>query len=204
MRAFEQACDRFVSDMGNSQGTALRRGTLTFLKSVRSRTKQSPKMVPLKDVVKFDGRFTGEPNYITPKGHKQKSLHRWTIYRHGGERLTAKTYPAQSRADARKRFGRISQWGLAKKSWGWFMKAMFGNAEPQGNPRAKIDGRMVEHEMRKIYEGTPGVEITLTNRLDYIRAALEPGAMVGAMRAATNQINGYLDKAAKDGARRFG
>jgi hypothetical protein len=179
--------------LGNSQAVAIRRGTIALVRGLRARTTRAKRQAPLKDVTRYDGPG---PHYITPKGKNQKSQHRWAIKRRGGQ--DAKTYvkPADTRAEARSRFGQYTRWGLARHSWGWFMKALFKRGElTGGNPKTKIDGRMAEGYLREIVTGTnPRVEVLIVNKLDYIREALPEAALSDAMAAATRYIDGQIDK----------
>lgn len=193
---FLRACDRYKDELGNSQAVAIRRGTIALVKSLRARTAKAEKMAPTSDVTRYDGRWEGKPNYITPKGKGQKAQHRFAIHRYGGNRAKTFVKPADSRADARRRFGKYTRYGLARLSWGWFMKALFNRSVPdEKNPKAKIDGRMTEGYLREIVTGqNPRVEVLIANKLDYIRDALPPGALEEAMTAATNSINAQIDR----------
>ena len=193
IRDFARACDRYRDELGNSQAVAIRRGTIALVKGLRARTAKAKRQAPLKDVTRYDGPG---PKYITPKGKKQKPMPRWAIRRRGGQ--DAKTYvkPAKTRAEARRKGGQYTRWGLAKHSWGWFMKALFKRAEQTGgNPKTKIEPRMAEGYLREIVMGTIlRVEALIVNKLDYIREALPEAALSDAMAAATRYIDGQIDK----------
>lgn len=193
IRDFARACDRYRDELGNSQAVAIRRGVIALVRGLRARTAKAKRQAPLKDVTRYDGPG---PKYITPKGKKQKPLPRWAIRRRGGQ--DAKTYvkPAETRAEARRKGGQYTRWGLAKHSWGWFMKALFKRAEQTGgNPATKIDPRMTEGYLREIVTGTnPRVEVLIVNKLDYINDALPASALNDAMAAATRYIDGQIDK----------
>ena len=133
-----------------------------------------------------------------------KSPHRWAIHRHAGERAKVYVKPADSRAEARRRFAKYTRWGLARKSWGWFMKTLFRRSMSSQNPRAKIDGRMVDGFLREVETGAnPRVEVLIVNKLDYIRSALAENAFEESMRKATNRINGLLDRRLLEAGRDF-
>lgn len=193
VRDFTRACDRYRDELGNTQAAAIRRGTIALIKGLRARTAKAKRQAPLKDVTRYDGPG---PHWITPKGKGQKAQHRWAIKRRGGQ--DAKTYvkPADTRAEARRRFAQYTRWGLARHSWGWFMKALFKRAEQTGgNPKTKIEPRMAEGHLREIVTGTsPRVEVLIVNKLDYIREALPEAALTDAMTAATRYIDGQIDK----------
>ena len=193
IRDFTRACDRYRDELGNTQAAAIRRGTIALVKGLRAQTAKAKRQAPLKDVTRYDGPG---PKYITPKGKKQKPMPRWSIRRRGGQ--DAKTYvkPAKTRAEARRKGGQYTRWGLAKHSWGWFMKALFKRAEQTGgNPKTKIEPRMAEGYLREIVTGTIlRVEVLIVNKLDYIREALPDAALTDAMAAATRYIDGQIDK----------
>lgn len=193
LRDFQRAFTRYRDELGNSQAVAVRRGTIALIRGLRARTAKAKKIAPLSDVTRYDGPG---PKYITPKGKNQKSLPRWKIVRRGGADKWAYVKPADTRADARRRFAKYTRWGLAKHSWGWFMHALFRRAEQTGgNPKTKIDGRMTEGYLREIVSGpNPRVEVLIVNKLDYITEALPPTALSDAMTAATRYIDGQIDR----------
>ena len=201
VRDFTRACGRYREALGNSQSVAIRRGTIALVKGLRARTVKAKRQAPLKDVTKYDGPG---PHYITPKGKNQKAQHRWAIRRRGGQDVKFYTKPYKpkpdddlitSKAAARDKWAQYTRWGLAKHSWGWFMKALFKRSEQTGgNPKTKIDPRMVEGYRRETVTGTnPRVEILIVNKLDYIRKALPEAALADAMAAATRYIDGQID-----------
>ena len=191
IRDFTRACDRYRTEVGNSQAVAIRRGTIALIKGLRARTIKSKKQAPLKDVTRYRGPV---PQYITPKGGG-KSMPRWAIRRRGGKDERVYVYTAETRQEARKH-GKYTRWGLARHSWGWFMKALFNRPEQTGgNPATKIDARMTEGHLREIVTGkAPRVEVLIVNKLDYIREALPETALAEAMNAATRYIDGQIDK----------
>lgn len=193
LREFHRAFGRYRDELGNSQRVAVRRGTVALIRGLRARTAKSKKMAPLRDVKKYEGPG---PKYITPKGKNQKPQRRWEIRRHAGKDERRYVYAAESRADARRTHGKYTRWGLAKHSWGWFMKALFKRAEQTGgNPATRIDPRMTEGYLREVVTGTnPRVEVLIVNKLDYINDALPASALSAAMSAATRYIDGQIDK----------
>lgn len=189
---FMRACSRYTDELGNTQRTAIRRGTIALVKSLRARTAKSKKQAPVADITRAD-----KPRYITPKGNHQKSQPAWMIRRHVGDKGERHyIHTADTRAEARKKFAQYTKFGLAKLSWGWFMKTLFNRAIPgeSANPRAQIDSRMTEGHLLERGSGNGRVvEVLLVNKLDYITAALPSGALEDSMRAATNSINKQID-----------
>ena len=191
INAFARSCIRYRDELGNSQSVAIRRGTIALVKGLRARTIRSKKQAPTNDVQRCE-----KPRYLTPKGKGQRAVPAWKVKRHGGSDTRYYTHAAESRAEARRRFGKYTRWGLAKHSWGWFMKTLFNRAElASGNPATKIDDRMAEGHLREVVTGSnPHIEVLIVNKLDYIRKALPPNALAEAMAAATRYINGQIDK----------
>lgn len=228
IKAFMDALARYETATKRSMKDAVRSATIDLVRSLRARTRKSPKAVPRIEIAK---------SYQTPKwirnSHGGKPIRRMSIIRwakgenylaqryvYGGECFSAlrrrvvrrkgKLYnspvvlkirpfsEAQMRTDAQRVYGRIRNWGLAKKSWGWFMKSLFHASMQDENPRAKIDGRMVDAQKR---ESDTEYSVVLVNRLEYIREAMLPGAMSIALRKATNLINHKIESGLR--SRRF-
>ena len=114
--------------------------------------------------------------------------------------------------EARHRFGGIRQWGLAKKSWGWFMKSLFGKSAQDENPKALIKPSVVDGGINEFRETLPDgtvdasapirCDIDIVNRLEYIRKAMPPGTLAVAVQKATNSINHKIGEGLR--SRRFG
>lgn len=203
IKEFLKACDRYRDKLGNTQAVAMRRGIINLIKSFRHQTPKAKKLAPVSHIHRTspaDGVA-----YITPKGHKQKPMPRWVVVRRGGpdKRVYIKPYkpkngdaPVTTRGEARRKWGQYTRWGLAKKSWGWFMHALFNRANPEhANPKAKVDGRMTEGFLREIVTGgKPRVECLIVNKLDYIRDILPSYAIEGAMLKAIKSITAQIDE----------
>ena len=149
--------------------------------------------------MKAFGKYTGDgPHYITPKSglFKGVPLHRWTMDGYKKHQPHTFVYAAESKRDAWQRHGRIKRHGLAKRSWGWFMKALFNRADGDNGGRLKIDGRMVEGGIREIVTGTsPLIEVNIINKMDYISEALSDSDLSAALSAANDSLLWQLNKA---------
>ncbi len=191
VQAFQKAFNRYRDELGNSQKVAVRRGTIALIRGLRARTAKAKKQAPLRDVQRSE-----KPRYLTPKGRNQISKPAWRILRHNDKGAKWYIHAADTRAEARAKHAQYTKWGLARKSWGWFMHALFNRNNPESaNPKAKIDSRMTEGYIREIVTGVnPRVEVLIVNKLDYIRAAIPEGALSVAMSKATNSINAQIDK----------
>lgn len=217
IKAFMDALARYETATKRSMKDAVRSATIDLVRSLRAKTRKAPKIVP-----RDDARWgESDPKYITAKdgrqfrrvvitwwahGTSRNSVH-WQLVRtkyrsrrtkRGGvSESWSEATPAMLR-EARQRFGGIRNWGLAKKSWGWFMKSLFHASMQDENPRAKIDSRMVDAQKR---ESDTEYSVVLVNRLEYIRKAMPPGAMSIALRKATNLINHKIESGLR--SRRF-
>ena len=197
LRVFREYMTRFQEDVGMSQSAACRRCTIALLKSLRARTKKAKKRRPLKSVRKYDGPG---PHYITPKSgsYRGTALHRYTMDGYKRHQPHTFIYAAESRRDAWERHGGIRRYGLAKRSWGWFMKSLFrryGEDEAVSGGRITIDGRMVEGGIREFLTGrNPRTEITIVNKLDYISQALDERELSAAVSAANDSLLFLLNK----------
>lgn len=218
VKAFTDALKRYEKETQRDMRGAVRSATLDLLRSLRARTRRAPKVVPRGDV-----RWGEEtPKYYTGKkdgkvyrrvvvtrwfkGKRSQHVH-WqevrTKYRsrktrNGISESWSEATPAMLR-EARQTFGRIRQWGLAEKSWGWFMRALFQQSVKDENQHARIRSGMVDKAM---VERDGSVSITIVNKLDYIRKALKPGALSSSLRAAANSINKKITAGLR--SRRFG
>lgn len=228
---FVKALSRYQKETQRDMREALRSATIDLVKSLRARTRKAPKVVPREDV-----RWGEEtPKYYTGKkdgkvyrrvvvtrwfGGKRKQFVHWqevrTKYRsrktrNGISESWSEATPAMLR-EARQRFGVVRMWGLAKKSWGWFMHSLFKTATQDENPKAVLTRRMVDGGITEKREPLPDgtidlqapikCEITLVNKLEYIRKALQPGALAMSVQKATNYIRGKIESGVR--SRKFG
>lgn len=231
---FTAALSRYQAETQRDMRSALRSATIDLVKSLRAQTRKAPKVVPRADVRWGES----DPKYITGRDGRQfrrvvvsrwssgsrKQYVHWQLVqkkyrtrmgmRNGnwqGIVKASEATPAMLR-EARNRFGGIRQWGLAKKSWGWFMKSLFHQSMQDENPKALVKPSMVSGGIQEFREALPDgtvdssapirCDIDIVNRLDYIRKAMPPGAVAIAVQRATNSIN----KKVTDGlrSRRFG
>jgi hypothetical protein len=214
IRDFVDALTEFQKKTGRDLRGALRSAAIDLVKSLRARTRKSKKIVDRSDVSK---------SYLQPKwifrGNSGKPLRRMQIIRwsdgsnylvhryvYGGEYvagprggLRIRQYTdAHMRKEAREVYGKIRNWGLAKKSWGWFMKSLFKKSMQDENPKAVLNSRMVDGGILETHEVLPDGTVDRTapvrcvidiiNKLEYIRDAMPPGVIATAVQKATNLI----------------
>ena len=232
---FVKALSRYQAETQRDMRGALRSAAIDLVKSLRARTRKAPKIVPREDVRWGES----DPKYITgTKGRAKGMLFRRVVVKRwflGKQNTRVKWQPVkmayhgrrtkgggvseswtEAKAimlrEARYRFGGIRKWGLAKKSWGWFMKSLFGTSVQDENPKALVKPSMVDGGIQEYHETLPDgtvdqsapmrCDIDIVNRLDYIRKALVPGALAVAVQKATNSINHKIDEGLR--SRRFG
>lgn len=190
VRGFVAAFTRYKDDIGNSQANAIRRGTIALIKSLRARTPATKKRIPRRAVQK--GANTKGQRYFRVNGHE---YHWFEVNRLTAKGYKTKHYLGDSATEVWRERGGIYRNKLAKKSWGHFMKLLFGRAAPNDNPNAKITDEMAHGYFREIVTGpNPRVDCLIVNELDYITKALTPDQLDDAMRAATAYINGQIDR----------
>ena len=227
---FVKALSRYQAETQRDMRGAIRSATIDLVKSLRALTRKAPKVVPREDV-----RFgESDPKYITGKdgrqfrrvvvsrwsaGKRKQSVHWQFVQTRYRSRKTARGVSeswteakATMLREARYRFGGIRQWGLAKKSWGWFMKSLFGKSTQDENPKALIKPSMVDGGIQEFRETLPDgtvdssapirCDIDIVNRLGYIKKAMPPGALAVAVQKATNSINHKISEGLR--SRRFG
>lgn len=199
--------ERVEKETPGRLATELKRAAIYICTSLRARTKKAPKRIPRADV--RWGR--SDPQYIIgSKGKAKGKLLRRTVvnrYRNGvkgnivkwklldGDPQTTRATSADLSA-AWKRFGSITRHGLAKKSWGWVMKEIY-NGAPAGDiswKRTKGERRDPRQFVRGLFRRTAGGAFAqIHNALDYIFAAVAPGAVDQSVEAAANRLEHNID-----------
>ena len=225
---FVKALARYQRETQRDMRSALRSATIDLLRSLRARTRKSKKFIDRLEISK---------SYLAPKwikrGHSGRPLRRmqlirwgrgtnWLDHRYvyggeyvrgpkGGQRVRPYS-EAQMRKEARQNYGQIRNWGLAKKSWGWFMKSLFRQSMQDENPKALIKPSMVDGGIQEFRETLPDgtvdasapirCDIDIVNRLGYIKKAMPPGTLAVAVQKATNSINHKISDGLR--SRKFG
>lgn len=224
---FIKALSRYQRETQRDMRSALRSVTIDLIRSLRARTRRSRKFIERMEISK---------SYLPPKwikrGHSGRPLRRMQLIRWGngtnwldhryvyggeyvrGPRGGQRVRPfseAQMRKEAQRNYGQIRNWGLAKKSWGWFMKSLFRQSMQDENPKAVITPGMVDGGITELREVLPDgtvdtsapirCDIDIVNKLKYIRSAMPPGVFAIAVQKATNIINKKIESGLR--SRRF-
>ena len=191
-----------------------RRAALYICKSLKARTRKAPKKIRAKERAAYPSVVP--PKYIHSNSSHHRLLRRWTLVRKKGTpdvyakhyyvytnarrakngRMIGKNNAAEKR-ELIEQHGGISRHGLAKKSWGWVAKEIYA-ASSMGNlswKRTKGERRDPRQYVKGEHKATAsGAFARILNRLDYIRAALKPGAVTEAINAATNRLEHNIRK----------
>lgn len=196
-----------------------RRAALYICQSLKSRTKVAPKRIRPRE---YSANISAvPPKYIHSNSAHHKLLRRWTLARKVGTpdaytnhyyiytkahrakngRMIGKNQ-TEERRELLRLHGGIRRAGLAKKSWGWIAQRIY-NAEAVGDlswKRSRGERRDPRQYVNGIFTAMQdGAEAVLSNRLDYILAALQPGALDTAITAAANRlehnIRNHLERA---------
>ena len=207
---------------------ALRSATIDLCRSLRARTRKSKKFVERLEINKSDN-----PPKRIAKGNAGRPLRRMAIarYAHGklyfdhrfvysgearanakGKRRFTEYSLARLRREAQVNYGHIRNWGLAKKSWGWFMHSLFKTATQDENPKAVLTKRMVDGGMTEKREQLPDgtidlqapikCDILIVNKIEYMRKAMPAGVLAIAVQKATNSIRKKIESGLH--SRKFG
>lgn len=227
---FVKALARYQRETQRDMRDAVRSATIDLVKSLRKQTKKAPRLVPAKafrlgrsDPQYLTTKVHGlQRRMVMKRFPPRKDFVFWQPVRTVYKRRTlknggiAESWKQQSEAqlirEARQQWGKIWNWGLAKQTWGWFMWRLF-NLSDKGfiNPRVNITHKHVGGGIQETREPLPDgtidlqapirCEITIINRVRYMRRALPPGAIEIAVQKATNSINHKIDSGLK--SRRF-
>ena len=191
-----------------------RRAALYICKSLKARTRKAPEKIRAKERGAYPSVVP--PKYIHSNSSHHRLLRRWTLVRKKGTpdvyakhyyvytnarrakngRMIGKNNAAEKR-ELIEKHGGISRHGLAKKSWGWVAKEIYA-ASSMGDlswKRTKGERRDPRQYVKGEHKATAsGAFARILNRLDYIRAALKPGAVTEAISAATNRLEHNIRK----------
>ena len=210
----ENLLRRVAKESPQRLATETRRAALYICKSLKARTKKAPKKIPPKERGAYPSVVP--PKYIHSNSKGHPLLRRWTLVRkRGTPDVYAKHYYVYTKAHrgkngrmigknnaAEKRelieqHGGIRRHGLAKKSWGWVAKEIYA-ASSMGDlswKRTKGERRDPRQYVKGEHKPTAsGAFARIFNSLDYIRAAMKPGAEFKAVNAAAKSLEHNIRK----------
>lgn len=198
---------RIRREMPRRLASETRRAAIYICQSLRSRTKVAPKRIRKSE---YEASIsTVPPKYIHSNSAHRRLLRRWTLTRKLGtpEQYTYHHYVYTDRhlgkggrmvggnrsAELREliqQHGGIPRAGLAKQSWGWAMKQIHGGASADFTwKRRRGDRRDPRQYVKGVFrKAMDGAFALIHNGLDYVGAALQPGAVTEAINAATKRM----------------
>lgn len=185
-----------------------RRAALYICQGLKKRTLQAPKRIRPRE--RAANISAVPPKYIHSNSAGRPLLRRWTLarklgtpdayarhyyvytdrHRGKGGRMVGGSVAAERR-ELLEEHGGIRRAGLARKSWGWVAKEIYA-ASNMGDlswKRTKGERRDPRQYVKGEHKATAsGAFARILNRLDYIRAALKPGALDEAVNAAAKRL----------------
>lgn len=212
---------RVAAETPKRLGKEVQRAGIYICKAFKSRTKISPKKIP-------PSEYRAEPSPNPPRyAHSNSADHRllrrWRLTRKLGTpaenthdyfvytdarrgkngKMVGKNAAAEKR-ELLRLHGQIARRGLARKSWGWVAKGIYGGrAAGMGDlswKRRPRDRRDPRDWVRGIFAnlGTAS-SVQLLNKLDYALDALPPAALnegiTAAVKRLEHNINHQLERA---------
>jgi hypothetical protein len=193
MALMQKQIQRRMADLGDTPETAIRVGFIAAMRSMQASTKVAPRRRKVRNPSRESGarklRMENNRLFIAEgidrkNGGVPKNILIWAP-----DLATAKLSPKAT----------IKKWGLAKSSWGWAMRDLFGG-QAQGS-RSGISQPAGSVAVSKIIDrGSGYAEATVQNKLDYISHALSGGrgpAVSTALARAAGAMKGRIDQAIK-------
>ncbi len=206
MRVQREAPERLASET--------RRAAIYICQSLRARTKKAPKRARQSEMLAVPSPVP--PRYIHSNSAGHRLLRRWQLtrkvgtpdqytkqhyvytnaHRGKGGKMVGKSTGAERR-ELFRLHGGISRSGLAKKSWGWVMKQIYNGADAgdMSWKRTKRERRDPRQYVKGLFTRfKTGATAQIRNSLDYILAALKPGALREAIDAAAKRLEFNISK----------
>lgn len=197
--------------------TETRRAALYICQALKKRTKKAPKRIR-------KGEYNATPSpkpprYIHARGSGKPLLRRWRLTRKAGTpdayskdyfvytkarrnkrgKMVGKNQ-AQERSELIREHGGISRSGLAKQSWGWVAKGIYGAAAAAPWKRTRREKRDPRNYVKGLFQKSAiGADARLINKLDYILEATPPSQVIAALKAAHSRLEHNISKSIERG-----
>lgn len=203
--------DRVAKESPKRLAAETRRAAIYICQSLRKNTKTAPKRARPNEMSAEVS--PNPPRYIHARNGRL--LRRWSLTRKLGTPaqytrdhyvytnarrgknglMVGKNAGAEKRELVRAHGG-IPRAGLAKKSWGWIMKRISsGEAVDAVWKRTKGERRDPRQFVRGLFRRTAGGAFAqIHNALDYIFAAVAPGAVDQSVEAAANRLEHNIQR----------
>lgn len=188
---FRRQIDRLINELGKSPEDAVRMGTVALLKALKSSTRKSAKTRKVRqDMVAKINLRSGRRSGVRVRNS-------YVVERWRGGQLQKVPISAGSLAEAKQHpAAQIRYAGLAKASWGWAAKRLFGGGA--GNDSVRNPRRAF---LATSKTGSGGdFTVTIENTLDYVSQSFGGGrgpAVSTAMRRASNMMRGRIEQRLK-------
>lgn len=198
---------RVAVDEPRRLATETRRAALYICQALKSRTIVAPKRARANEVHAIPSPVP--PRYIHSNSAGHPLLRRWQLtrkvgtpdaytkhhyvytaaHRAKGGKMVGKNQ-AKERAELLRLHAGIARRGLAKKSWGWIAKGIYGGtADDLSWKKTRGERRDPRNYVRGIFrKSASGAFAAIENHLDYALDALKPGALADGINAATKRL----------------
>lgn len=198
---------RVAADAPRRLATETRRAALYICQALKSRTVVAPRRARANEVQAMPSPIP--PRYVHSNSAGHPLLRRWQLTRKVGtpDAYTKHyfVYTAAHRAKGGKMAGKnqskeraellrlhagISRRGLAKKSWGWIAKGIYGGAPDDLSwKKTRGERRDPRNYVRGMFRKSgSGAFAAIENHLDYALDALKHGALAEGINAATKRL----------------
>ena len=202
---------RAESESPRRLAAEVRRAAIYICQSLRAHTK-----VAKKNIRSYPSEYAANlstlwPPYIHSNSADRRLLRRWQLARKlgtpaayvkhhyiytarhrvkGGRMVGGST--AREKSELLKLHGKISRYGLAKKSWGWVMKGISqGGAGDLSWKKTRGEKRDPRKYVEGLFMQSMGAKVSraeIHNKLDYILSALPAGTLGEAIGAAVRKL----------------
>ncbi len=198
---------RVAVDAPRRLATETRRAALYICQALKSRTIVAPKRARANEVHAIPSPVP--PRYIHSNSAGHPLLRRWQLtrkvgtpdaytkhhyvytaaHRAKGGKMVGKNQ-AKERAELLRLHAGIARRGLAKKSWGWIAKGIYGGtADDLSWKKTRGERRDPRNYVHGIFQkSASGAFAAIENNLDYALDALKPGALADGIDAATRRL----------------
>lgn len=198
---------RVAAETPRRLATETRRAALYICQALKSRTIVAPKRARANEVHAIPSPVP--PRYIHSNSAGHPLLRRWQLtrkvgtpdaytkhhyvytaaHRAKGGKMVGKNQ-AKERAELLRLHAGIARRGLAKKSWGWIAKGIYGGtADDLSWKKTRGERRDPRNYVRGMFQkSASGAFAAIENHLDYALDALKPGALADGINAATKRL----------------
>lgn len=195
LRLLETQMKRRVNELGDTPSTAVRIGTIALVRSMQASSKMSPRRRKVRVSQTARRKRTHGNRIFIAQGMNRQTGGVKNIVIFAQNLSAAKQSPKAT----------IKKWGLARASWGWGLRKLYGEST-NGRPGLTMPAGTIEAE--KLVDREDGyAQVIITNKLNYIAKALVGGrgpAVSTAYARAAGAMKGRIDQAVNKATREAG